>query len=92
MLLISRRKEEAILIGGGIEVRVLAIGRSRVTLAIEAPADVTVLRAEAALAAEQNRAAAAFLPGTPTVAEIARIAGATRRLAGAAPGIPGETA
>ena len=46
MLVFTRRRDEAIMIGDGIEVRVLRIGRDGVRLGIVAPADVPVHRRE----------------------------------------------
>lgn len=60
MLVVTRRTDEAIVIGDGIEVRVLRVGRSGVRLGITAAADVPVHRREvydAVVAA--NRAAVA---------------------------------
>ena len=46
MLVITRKLDEAIVIGDGIEVRVLRVGREGVRLGVTAPADVTVHRLE----------------------------------------------
>ncbi|MFN2446469.1 MAG: carbon storage regulator CsrA [Vicinamibacterales bacterium] len=46
MLVITRRRDEAIMIGDGIEVRVLRIGRDGVRLGVTAPATVAVHRRE----------------------------------------------
>jgi carbon storage regulator len=46
MLVFTRRKNETIMIGDGIEVRVLRVGRDGVRLGIVAPSDVTVHRQE----------------------------------------------
>lgn len=48
MLLLSRRTDQAITIGGTIIVRVLRVDRGRVKLGISAPLDVIVDRAEVA--------------------------------------------
>jgi carbon storage regulator len=48
MLVLSRKKEERILIGHDIVVTVTRIDRDRVTLGIEAPDDVVILREELA--------------------------------------------
>jgi len=58
MLVIRRRAGEAVLIGDGIEVRVLETSGGRVTLGITAPKQVPILREEIRLAAEENAAAA----------------------------------
>ena len=46
MLVFTRRRDQAIRIGDGIEVRVLRVGRDGVRLGIVAPLDVTVHREE----------------------------------------------
>lgn len=46
MLVFTRKVDEAIVIGDGIEVRVLRIGRDGVRIGIQAPADVAVHRHE----------------------------------------------
>ena len=58
MLVISRRAGESLLIGDGIEVRVLEISAARVKLGIVAPSEVTVLRDEVLLARQSNVEAA----------------------------------
>jgi carbon storage regulator len=46
MLVFTRRRDEAIMIGEGVEVRVLRVGREGVRLGIVAPPDVRVHRRE----------------------------------------------
>jgi len=46
MLVVTRKRDEAIVIGDGIEVRVLSTGREGVRLGITAPAHVPVHRHE----------------------------------------------
>jgi carbon storage regulator len=46
MLVVTRKRDEAIVIGDGIEVRVLRTGRDSVRLGISAPPDVVVHRRE----------------------------------------------
>jgi carbon storage regulator len=46
MLVLTRKTHERIRIGDGVEVTVLAIGRSRVRLGIAGPSDVKISRAE----------------------------------------------
>jgi carbon storage regulator len=46
MLVISRKADEAIIIGDGIEIRVLRVGKDGVRLGITAPADVAIHRRE----------------------------------------------
>jgi len=57
MLVIRRREGEALLLGGLIELCVLEITPSRVTLGVVAPRQVAVVRKEVALTFEANRAA-----------------------------------
>ena len=57
--MITRRRDEAVVIGDGIEVRVLRIGRDGVRLGVIAPAHVRVHRGEIYnLIRDQNRVAA----------------------------------
>lgn len=61
MLVFSRKRDEAIVIGDGIEVRVLRTGKDAVRIGVTAPADVLVHRREvydAVRAANQSAAAA----------------------------------
>ena len=59
MLVVTRRSDEAIVIGDGIEVRVLRVGKAGVRLGISAPADVPVHRREVYdSVCDSNRAAA----------------------------------
>jgi carbon storage regulator len=46
MLVFTRRKQEAIMIGDGVEVRVLRVGKDGVRLGIVAPQEVRVHRRE----------------------------------------------
>jgi len=46
MLVFTRRRHEAIMIGDGVEVRVLRVGKDGVRLGIVAPTDVRVHRRE----------------------------------------------
>lgn len=66
VLVVTRKRNEAIIIGDAIEVRVLRVGRDGVRLGVTAPATVPVHRTEIyRLICEENRAAAgaAGLPG-----------------------------
>ena len=59
MLVVTRRVDEAVVIGDGIEVRVLRVGRSGVRLGITAAPHVAVHRREVYdLISASNRAAA----------------------------------
>jgi len=59
MLVFTRKRHEAIMIGDGVEVRVLRVGRDGVRLGVSAPATVSVHRREIYdQIREENRAAA----------------------------------
>ncbi len=58
MLVLSRRKDESVMIGDNLEVKVLEIQKGQVKLGIEAPRDVTVHRREVYLAIQQENLAA----------------------------------
>ncbi len=66
MLVVTRKRNEAIIIGDGIEVRVLRVGRDGVRLGVTAPPSVPVHRTEIyRLICDENRAAAggSHVPG-----------------------------
>lgn len=46
MLVISRKKDEAVLIGDNIEVKVVGVDGNNVKLAISAPNNISILRKE----------------------------------------------
>ncbi len=48
MLVLSRKKNEKIMLGDSIEITIVRVSDSQVRLGIQAPADVTVLRTELA--------------------------------------------
>ena len=54
MLVLTRKKDESIMIGHGIEVVVLGIDGDKVRIGIEAPKDVTILRKEVYLDVAQT--------------------------------------
>jgi carbon storage regulator len=64
MLVITRKAEQSIIIGGEVEVIVLGISKDGVRLGIKAPRSVQVHRREVfeAIAAENRAAAAAKIP------------------------------
>lgn len=74
MLVISRRTDEAIMIGDGIEIRVLRVGRDGVRIGVVAPSHVPVHRQEVY---EQIRDANRTAAGAP--AAIAEISERLRR-------------
>ena len=72
MLVFTRKRDEAIVIGDGIEVRVLRVGRDGVRLGVTAAAHVPVHRREIY---DQIRAA-----NTAAAADSAALTGIVRRL------------
>jgi carbon storage regulator len=70
MLVITRKPEQSIIIGGEVEVIVLGITKDGVRLGIKAPREVQVHRREVfeAIAAENRAAAAAKAPVTDAAA------------------------
>jgi len=70
VLVFTRRRDESIVIGDGIEIRVLRVGRDGVRLGIIAPQHVPVHRQEVyAEICEANRLAAAAPQAAGLVAE-----------------------
>jgi carbon storage regulator len=59
VLVFTRKRDEAIIIGNGIEIRVVRIGKDGVRLGITAPADVPVHRSEIYRLVEASNAFAA---------------------------------
>lgn len=57
MLVLHRKKNQSIKIGDNIELSVLEVGGDWVKLAISAPKDISILRAELAEAVRANREA-----------------------------------
>lgn len=58
MLVLQRKKYQSIMIGDNIELSVMEIGSDWVKLAISAPKDISILRAELAEAVQANRESA----------------------------------
>ena len=68
MLILSRRKDESVVIDGRIEVAVVDIKGDQVKLGIKAPRDVKVYRNEVFLAMQaENRAAASAPADLPSL-------------------------
>ncbi len=63
MLVIRRHAGQSIIVGDGIEIRVIESGPNRVKLGIEAPREVPVYRKEVEMTREANLAAARPLTG-----------------------------
>ena len=55
MLVLSRKRNESIMIGDDIEVSVLAVAGGKVRMGIEAPRDIPVFRKEVYLEIQQQR-------------------------------------
>ncbi len=62
MLVIRRRAGESIVIAGDVEIEVLETSPTRVKLGIRAPKEVSVMRKEVGLTAEENHAASRTIP------------------------------
>jgi carbon storage regulator len=76
VLVLRRRVGETIAIGGGIEIEVVEISRTRVKLGVTAPRDVSVARKETIAVAAENRKALELISGGPEgVAETLRLLG-----------------
>ena len=75
MLVLTRKRNESIVIGDDIEVRLLSVSREKVRVGIEAPRDVPVFRKEVYIEIQQQRLEA----GTSAREEVDE---ALRRLSG----------
>lgn len=64
MLILSRRKDQSVIIDGKIEISVVDIKGDQVKLGIDAPRDVKVFRHEVFEAIQQENRAAADAPVT----------------------------
>lgn len=64
MLVVTRKKDEKLMIGNDIEVQVLRIGRENVRLGIKAPAEVPIYRYEIYEAIQRREKAAAAAAGS----------------------------
>lgn len=62
MLVLTRKQDEMIQIGDSVVIKVIATGRGKVKLGIEAPAHVRVLRGELSPLAQQFAAPAKSRP------------------------------
>jgi carbon storage regulator len=81
VLVFTRRRDETIMIGDGIEVRVLRIGREGVRLGVSAPVSVPVHRREVydVIRDENRRAAEAVRPSQALTFAKAQRTGSGRR-------------
>lgn len=75
MLVFTRRRDEAIVIGDGVEVRILRTGKDAVRIGVTAPADVPVHRREVydAVGRANRSAAGTSLPPLAHLAERLRL-------------------
>jgi carbon storage regulator len=80
VLVFTRKRNEAIMIGDGIEIRVLRVGRDGVRIGVSAPAAVAVHRREIYdQICEENRSAAGTSAAAHLLVErLRRIAGQTQ--------------
>lgn len=75
MLVFTRRRNEAIIVADGIEIRVLRVSRDAVRLGVKAPSDVPVHRQEVyEQIREENTRAAQPSTGLPTILSRVRAA------------------
>lgn len=88
MLVFTRKRDEAIMIGDGVEIRILRIGKDGVRIGVSAPASVSVHRREVYdQIREENRSAARAVTGLEGLAAQLR-----RRLDAAAQGPAADAA
>ena len=62
MLALTRKKDEAIIVNGNIEIRILDIQDGKVRIGIEAPKDVTIHREEVYLEIQESNKGAVADP------------------------------
>jgi carbon storage regulator len=79
VLVVTRKRNEAIVIGDGIEVRVLRHGRDGVRLGITAPPQVAVHRQEVYETIRAANASAAAAATTPAPSLVERLRGRVTR-------------
>lgn len=89
MLVFTRKRDEAIVIGDGIEVRILRVGREGVRLGVVAPPSVAVHRREVyEQIRRENESAAAAATGARALASLLRSAGGRGSALASAPATP----
>lgn len=70
MLILQRKKQQTLTIGDNINITVVDIGNDWVKLAIDAPRDISVLRAELIEAASANQEAASIPMSADSLSKI----------------------
>ncbi|MBE5983275.1 MAG: carbon storage regulator [Paenibacillaceae bacterium] len=70
MLILQRKKEQALNIGDNISITVLEIGNDWVKLAIDAPRDVSILRSELLEAVSANQEAVSISLNAGSISKI----------------------
>jgi carbon storage regulator len=74
MLVVTRKKDEKLIIGNEIEIQVLRIGRDNVRLGIKAPTHISIYRYEIyeAIKSENVNAVTSQIPDKETVEKISK--------------------
>ena len=74
MLVVTRKKDEKVIIGNEIEIQVLRIGRDNVRLGIKAPAHISIYRQEIyeAIKNENVSAVTSQIPDRETLDKISK--------------------
>lgn len=70
MLILQRKKDQALNIGDNISITVLEIGNDWVKLAIDAPRDVSILRSELVEAVSANQEAVSISLNAGSISKI----------------------
>ncbi|WP_349669165.1 carbon storage regulator [Lacrimispora sp.] len=70
MLILQRKKEQALNIGDNISITVLEIGNDWVKLAIDAPRDISILRSELVEAVSANQEAVSISLNAGSISKI----------------------
>lgn len=58
MLVISRKTGESLVIGDNITVKIVSVSSDKVTIGIDAPRDISIVRSELLATIEENKASA----------------------------------
>ena len=80
MLIISRKKDQKIILADDIEITILEVGRNRVRFGIKAPKDIPIhTRLKTSPVAEGNTQTVASEPPIPSLEPFIAVAGANKR-------------